>query len=319
MYATLLLVLGLLLFATPGTAKTVTMRPGEAVPVGQLQPGDTLALAPGTYAAMQGLPSGTSWSQPITVTSAPGGTATIQGIGLMGTEQYLIFDRVQLTGGGLFLNCEAHHIRLQHSEVGPITHPSNAVGISGCGSYLEVLNTKIHDVAVAGGCNQGNSNACYAVYWFGHDSLFACNEVANNDGYAFHIYWEGHGGQVNNNIIRNNRIHGNGFRGGSGGSGNIIITHGSGNKVVGNVITGNVMGVQVGHSCTNCEVSENTLSQNGGDAIQDGGANTVVSRNMIDGSGTGGATLAQGAECTAGPLHAPPRPAPYNLRAASQP
>jgi hypothetical protein len=258
--------------------------------VSVLKAGDTLYLRQGTYVnqpigypSPQPLPSGTSWDNAITIASAPNETATLQGangITLLQDEHYLIFDRLVLAGSGIFLNCDAHHIRFQNGDMGNINAPSNAVAVQGCGSNLEVLHSKIHDVRVQGGCNLGNSNACYAFYWFGHDSLFDGNEVYNNDGYAYHIYGEGFRGKVSNNIIRNNRIYGNGFNGGTGGSGNIIITHGSNNQVYNNLIYGNATGIQVGTSCINCKVHNNTIYNNNGNAVDADGTDTIVQNNI---------------------------------------
>jgi parallel beta-helix repeat protein len=297
--------------------------------VSLLRPGDTLYLRQGIYAnqplgypSPQPLPSGNSWEQAITIASAPGETATLQGthgITLLGNEHHIIFDRLVIQGTGLFLNCDAHHIRFQNGEIRDGVEINL---ISGCGSHLEVLNSKIHGASSPRGGNHGDGiGGGYGVYWSGRDSLFEGNEVYDNAGYGFHIYYGGHT-TVSNNVLRNNRVYNNGFHGGSGGSGSVIIANGANNQFVNNLVYGNAMGVQVSQTCTNCIVEQNTIHDNKGFAVQDFGSGSRVSANWEGEPNSAarpagmGANLSTIGTSTGGgsPPQPPPRPRPKNLR-----
>jgi parallel beta-helix repeat protein len=255
--------------------------------VSKLKAGDTLYLRQGTYVnqpighpSPQLLPSGTSWDNAITIASAPNETAILQGangITLLYDEHYIIFDRIVLDGNGIFLDCDVHHIRFQNGEV-KNSRPGDML-VMGCGSNFEVLNSKIHNAAL------------YGFYWFGKDSMFDGNEVYDNAGYAYHIFLScstnvsnnSCSTNVSNNIVRNNTIHGNGFNGGPGGSGGLLISSGSNNQAYNNVVYGNAAGIQVDYGCTNCRVSNNTIYDNAGYGlfIGAGASGTIVEDNVI--------------------------------------
>jgi hypothetical protein len=101
--------------------------------------------------------------------------------------------------------------------------------VEGCGSFLEVLNSKIHHGSSAHPNDPGS--ACYGFYWGGSDSLFDHNEVYSNGEFGYHIYSWG-SDKVSNNVVRNNIIYNNGLSGCNRGSGygNIIISSGSNTK-----------------------------------------------------------------------------------------
>ena len=264
--------------ANPGSLSQPFRTIGKGVSV--LAAGDTLYLREGIYTnqhvgypTSQSVPSGTSWSNAVTIAGYQDETVTLTGIQLLGTEQYLIFDKLILDAssgsfGGIFLNCDVHHIRFQNGEV-KNSRPGDML-VMGCGSNFEVLNSKIHNAAV------------YGFYWFGRDSLFDGNEVYDNAGYAYHIFSSGQN-NVSNNIVRNNTIHGNGFNGSAGGSGGLLISCGSNNQAYNNVIYGNISGIEVGYRCTNCQVSNNTIHDNTYYGIYIGvdGFYTIVADNIV--------------------------------------
>src|SRR5262245_21651816 len=113
--------------ANPGSQSQPFRTIGKGVSV--LAAGDTLYLREGTYTnqhvgypTSQSVPSGTSWSNAVTIAGYQDETVTLTGIQLLGTEQYLIFDKLILDAssgsfGGIFLNCDVHHIRFQNGEV----------------------------------------------------------------------------------------------------------------------------------------------------------------------------------------------------------
>jgi parallel beta-helix repeat protein len=265
--------------ANPGTesAPFGTIDKGVSV----LQAGDTLYIRQGTYDATIGYPvpvsRGTSWSNAVTIAGYPGETVILNGGLNLYTVSYLIVDNLIIDAsggnGGIFINCDAHHIRFQNGEVK--NSPDGSL-VFGCGSYVEVLHSKIHNAAA------------YGFYWGGQDSVFDGNEVYNNGGYAYHIFSSG-ASNVNNNIVRNNVIHGNGFGylPGANINGGLIISCGSGNQAYNNVVYNNFAGIQVDYRCTNCQVSNNTIYNNlyYGINIGAGALNTIVQGNIIYGNG----------------------------------
>ena len=92
-----------------------------------LKPGDKLYIRGGNYgesieSASQIVPSGTSWSSPITIAAYPGEVVTLRSIGLWHPSiRYLIFDGFVLDAQGLnegiYLSDGANHIRFRNCEV----------------------------------------------------------------------------------------------------------------------------------------------------------------------------------------------------------
>jgi len=249
-----------------------------------LRAGDTLYIRAGTYAQPIGypssviqIPSGTSWSHPVTIAGFPGETVIIQSIEIVdgyGTS-YVIFDNLTLENRLYIGSCDTHDVRFMNGEI--TVSPASPAGTSvvlGCGS-IEVLNSKIH------GAPEG-----YGFYWLGHDSLFDGNEVYDNGGYAYHIFQSG-ANDVSNNVVSNNTIHGNGFNGplGGNGSGGIILSSGSNNQALNNIVYGNYGGIDVDymHGGTNNQVSGNTIYDNAyrGITIGAGALNTIVENNIV--------------------------------------
>ncbi len=257
-----------------------------------LQAGDTLYIRAGTYAQFIGypssvvqIPSGTSWSAPVTIAGYPGETVIIQSIEIIdgyGTS-YVIFNNLSVANGLYIGSCDTHDVRFMNGEL--TVSPNTPAGIDvviGCGS-IEVLNSKIH--GAPGG---------YGFYWQGHDSTFDSNEVYDNGGFAYHIYHSG-ANDVSNNVISNNIIHGNGFNGplGGNGCGGIIISSGSNNKALNNIIYGNYSGIVVDYGATNTRVSGNIVYDNtyggyAGIAIGAGAFNTIVDNNTVYNNGIPG-------------------------------
>jgi hypothetical protein len=288
-----------------------------------LKPGDTLYLRGGTYSDNIGyptthpFPSGTSWDQPITIAAAPGETPILRapgkGITFLKGEHYITVDGITVQQSGFFVNCDVHHIRLQNSilDLQSPGGPHQNI-VSGCGRFIEVLNTEIK-----------NSNG-YGIYWFGQDSLFDGVDVHHNCGYGVHIYHDPQPGpepnDVHRNTLRNSTIHDNDTGGETGCSdsgtdfGGTVVTAGTGNKVYNNVFTNNFGGLTIGSRCQECEAYNNTIRNNRGYAMEVGNASARVHDNVVDGSGTGGADLSKR---IGGPLQPPPRPsrpAPKQLR-----
>lgn len=249
--------------------------------VSMLFAGDTLYLRQGSYNQPIGFPSsvvirnGTAWNNAVTVASFPGETATITQHIVFSTgvtSRYIIFDRLRLDGNSyvdtvLFFGLDTDHIRFTNGEV--LNCRANC--IQGGGGFHEVLNSRVHDAP----------DGAYGFYFWGHDSLFDNNEVYNNGGYAFHIY-NSNQTNVSNNVIRNNLIYGNGLCQ-CHGEGNFILANGSNNLAYNNIIFGNFSGMQIGSSCIDCKIYNNTIYNNVNDGISlgTGATNTSIRNNIL--------------------------------------
>ena len=265
--------------------------------VSMLQAGDTLSIRGGTYTSghfgQRGtgtMPSGTSWTNAITIAAYPGETVTLAGdyagISLVSGEQYIIFDRVNIDvrgyagRSGIFLCCGVHHIRYQNGE---IQDNHSGVGddgnlIFGNASFIEFLNNKIH------------GSTWYAFYWQGHDCVFDGNEIYDNFSYGMHIYHSGYN-DVSNNIVRNNIIHDNGLNDPRGYPGcGLLLASGGNNIAYNNIIYNNGCGIQVDYTngATNNQVYNNTVYNNRdfGISIGSRASNTIVKSNIVYGNGS---------------------------------
>lgn len=271
-----------------------------------LAAGDTLYIRGGTYdevinSNVQTIPTGTTWSNAPIIASYPGETAILRpssGSAVINLPasyiQYLILDRLTIdafnTTDGISLGDRAapsHHIRFQNGEV----KNARAMNVTGSGSFIEVVRSKIHD-AGHGDCVNTSNLGCYGFYWGGTNSLFDGNEVYNNGGYGFHIYHSG-GNDVINNIVRNNVVYGNGFsdaRLPNVTLNGILIASGGNNIAYNNIVYGNANGMRVSYTLggSNNQLYNNTIYGNTGSALEvsSSALNTVVRNNICYGNGS---------------------------------
>jgi hypothetical protein len=299
--------------------------------------GDTLYLRGGTYSEeinsnVQTIPSGTSWTNAITIASYPGETATFTypspGGNLFNLRhsyiQYIIIDRLRVncnsTGadvGSLSIGGGAHHIRMQNTEV------FNCVGAVGAfdfaGSDIQVLNNKFHH-------NGFDSFLHQAVYIGYPNTIIDGNEIYDNLAFGIQLYTCLCAGMTtNNSIIRNNRIHGNGQIA-------ITVHHGDNIQIYNNVAWNNPGGIQMGSGNSNVKVYNNTfhlttsnyiLEVGGGSAgtdiqnnifsqydlaPQNNGSGTTFGPNLCTGTGTGCSLT------NSNPLFVSPTGSPPNFR-----
>ena len=264
-----------------------TIRKGVSV----LQSGDKLYIRQGTYAegitpASMSIPSGTSWSDAITISGYPDETVTLLGdsyapIALFSDYNiaYLVFENFILDASGrsvgFYLGCGSHHIRLSNSE---IKHA--VLGIQFCrgADDNEVINCSIHD------------SASHGLYISSSNNLFDGNRVYNNGGYGYHLYNSG-AHTVNDNVVRNSEIYGNGSVQSS--SFGIALGCGSNNVMYDNVVRDNPAGIQVAYGsppADNTQVYDNTVygnSPGSGIEIFPDVTNTLVAHNHVYGNRRG--------------------------------
>jgi parallel beta-helix repeat protein len=254
--------------------------------VGRLRAGDTLYLRDGTYTGAANtidselgvVPSGTSWSNPVTIAGYPGEVAIIRpprsgnghGIRLSrSAPQYVIVKDLMIDMGeqsasdgdsspyGVYLSSGANHNRFINLEIknavnfGVVFSPNN-----GNSPFNEMINCFIHDNGMRGG-SAGNGHGLYIST---SDNLFDGNEIYNNQGYGLHLYDNAGPLNVARNIIRNNKIHDNGLHGGTAYG--IVVSYGDGNQVYGNTIKNNPGGVLIYSGSSGALVQDNVISQN---------------------------------------------------------
>jgi len=265
--------------------------------LGRMASGDTLLLKGGTYTTylsyVQGLavPSGGgSWATASVLASAPNETAILRPTGNSNVVQidnnanWIIFDRLVLDGSGMpdspfndivFMNPgpNLHHLRWNQVELKNSPHH----GFAASGAFMEFIDCYIHDLQT------------YGWYFTGHDSLFRGNTIVNTGGSAFHIYDSGQT-TLSNNVVEGNRISNVGhasrdYEGNYRGIHALIMTSGSNNIAKNNLVYGSWGGIQVGDTCLNCKVYNNTVyGSTDGSGIQlssgNGGDNMEVINNI---------------------------------------
>jgi hypothetical protein len=176
-----------------------------------LSPGDTLLIRGGTYnEEVTNIPSGSSWSNPITISPHPGETVTIPRItadgsyvAFDGTPGTFIVDGQQYYSVGV--NIYVGYVRFKNLEVrNNIDH-----GLIGCGKntagHCEFINLKVHDNGFGAGCAAANAPGyCHGLYSDGDGNLVDGGEWYNNNGFGLQL-----SPSPINWIVRNVRLHDN--------------------------------------------------------------------------------------------------------------
>ena len=292
----------------PGTEEQPFRTINQGVSI--LGPGDTLFVKSGTYAESlyDVIPSGTSWANPVTLKAYPGDMVTIKpGSGekviRFTRSQYIIVDGFVLDGANVESNVikitsEAHHIRIQNSEIKGA--PSQGIHVSSYGSinsdFNEFINLDVHD--------NGTTDFDHGLYITTSNNLIDRSSIHHNAGWGVHIYKRGCSDCANDNVVSNNAIFDN-ARVGDRGPG-IILSSGSGNLAYNNLIWGNNSGIQVAYGASDAQVynnvvyandrygikiqsdsvnaiiQNNIVYQNGGEPISDAGSGTIQDHNLVD-------------------------------------
>ena len=268
-----------------------------------LTAGDTLYIHGGTYTGwrnvidsqMHHVPSGTSFSNPITIAGFPGEQVTLQppynypGIRLTtGAPHHLIFqdfaiDLVNSTPGadatGIFL-AAAHHIRFQRLDIS--RSPAFGVHFAETSPSNEMLNCRIHDNGYYGDTAING----HGLYISSSSNVFDGNEVYNNQGYGFHIYnnWGSHD-TPSYNVVKNNKVYGNGIHGTPAYG--ILFAWGTGNAAYDNEVYNNAGGVQIYTFANSTSIYNNSIYGNlaEGIALQYYGAGTMIRDNSVYSNG----------------------------------
>jgi len=280
----------------PGTVGSPWLTLRHAV--SRLRPGDTLYLRGGTYTGFDNtvdsqtgpVPSGTTWSNAVTIASYRGERATIRppnnisAVRLTtGAPAYLIFadltidmaeSEVGADATGVFVD-GGHHIRLLRLDVA--NSKTFGVGFSENSEFNEVISSKIHDSGYAG----SDITIGHGLYISGGNNLFEDNDVYDNQGYGMHLY-NNHGPfSVRRNTVRNNRFWNNGLHGGAAYG--IVVAWGADNVIENNVFHTNPGGILVYTNSTRAILQNNTIYGNRplqGILIQEA-SGTIVRNNAV--------------------------------------
>ena len=321
---------------TAANANTPKRTINNAVPC--LQAGDTLLIRGGVYPEAlneyyRRIPSGTSWSSPVTIAGYPGekaimrpnggpnDTDVIRVMGPAGGTHHVIFrnlvldainmpqggpgkNGIKMTNTGSDLANEAHHIRVEGCEI----MNAAAQGILGCGKNSEILRNNIH--------HNGNSKYDHGIYCSSENLLVDGNDVHHNFSYGIHIYKSG-GPAGPNIVVRNNRTHDNASAG--------IIVGGVGTLAYNNISWNNGSGIDVKYSqARDIRVFNNTAYANSRYGIFVYNApNTQLINNIVFKNGTPITSegtnpgLLQSNNLTSDPLFFNAAGADFHLRAGS--
>lgn len=251
--------------------------------------GDTVQLRGGTYSGINSntvtINGGSSWSNPTTIMSYPGETATLTRIGNEvvnipnTTDKYTVYDGLVIDGAGsagsvgFSIGGVAHHIRIQNCEI----KNNGAQGIyTGDGMVgVEVLNNDIHH-------NGNHVQNDHGIYHEGSDGKIIGNHFHHNSAYGIQLY-NGYQDVVDRNIISGNMIDNNGAAGSAGG---VTLGRGNDNQFFNNVVHSNgLMGMQVSSGTpNNTQIYNNTFYNNAtiGIRVASGASNTRIRGNIIN-------------------------------------
>jgi parallel beta-helix repeat protein len=273
--------------------------------VSELRAGDTLYMRGGIYTGPENVidtvtgavPGGASWSTPVTIAGFPGESVTIQpphnthALRLTSPascyilcQDFTVDYRDDESGReGIYLSGGAHHNRFLRLEVRYAK--SFGIGFSSNGGnsgFNEVIDCDVHDT----GNGSGDPLNGHGLYISTSDNLFQGNQVHDNEGYGIDLYDNDGAQLVSRNVVRDNRIFGNGSHGKTAYG--LSIASGNDNRVSGNAIYGNRGGVLVYTNSINAQLSGNTIYGNNpleGILIQYA-TGTVLKDNVIYGNGT---------------------------------
>lgn len=212
---------------------------------------------------VNGIGSGTSWTNKIWIRGWPAGTRwtlrpTVANgnrpwcLAVGANRGYIEFDYVYVDGdfcGSPVATLEgAHHIRFNHCEVSGNTGVTFALVQFNeqAGGFPEITNCEVHH----GGTNEGLS---HAIYSSDTDALIEDNDLHDFSACGVHVY-EGNGVAMPNVVVRRNRIHDNIKLAGSRRGCGILVSFSAQGALVVNNLAYNIMTSTTGQDDTQCFV-----------------------------------------------------------------
>lgn len=325
--------------STSGSTTNCTTMQTEGTPAGSIPVaincanasgaanGDIVRIKAGTYtpsltpfgscsSPATTFPSGTSYTDALTIQADTGATVIIQpgagssGCGALwlssisylkfdGSAGALIFDGTNVGSSQPVANIFAsNHVRFTSVTF------RESVTFSGLfsnttSSFNEFIDCKAH--------SNGAQFGDHGFYITGSDNLVDGGEFYDNAGYGIHIFNSSSSTTTNRNIVRNARIYANGTDTANGSCG-VIVSAGNANKVYNNFIyehssaqafnCGILVGVS-GSPSSDAEIYNNTIVNNGNGTgfqinIQSVASATVVRNNIAIEPGGNGVTIFDG-------------------------
>ena len=265
-----------------GTVKYLS--PGDSVQsaLNNASAGDRLLLRPGTYSGNVETNAKGSSSNPITITSASGGTAVIKGGFKVNGGGYLRvtglkFDGKGTNGWGTSV-WNSDHVEISYNEITGYPGIAQGILLKEGSDDVQMLGNRIHDV---GGewpehehaiyCDSANrpimannliysSRAGYGIHLFGNcdNALVTNNTVTTSQTSGITIGGNSDRGTTDNALIQNNIVADNANGGnGSYGWGVTSYQEGSGNVIRNNLFHNNSKGSV---NCGKCSVSGNKVA-----------------------------------------------------------
>jgi hypothetical protein len=253
--------------------------------------GETVYLRGGTYHQNIDVPAYHcgSLSNAVTIASAPGESAIIRGtggdrvLGDGGPNTTVIFDHLVIDGtdAQFTISFGGSYVRFQYGEIrnasqywtGPCVQPAGTNWgpnvLIGGGHHMEFLHSRIH-----------HSLCSYAFYLSSaHDVLIDDCELDHNGGYGFQMYTGSYDASYGHHVIRNNRIHDNGFVRGIGLG---VLGEGDGVQFYNNVAWNNWGGLEIRGASTNMQIYNNTIVGSVNEpGIIANGSDTKVKNNIL--------------------------------------
>ena len=274
-----------------------------------LSAGDTLFVKSGTYRESilswkTPISNGTSWAQPITISSFPGDIVTIipprdhAGFWINdGQKKYLIINGFVIDGQGVAfhgvkLQDNTRYVRIQNVE---IKNTKIGVLVTSChdcpdttpsvNNYNEFINLKVHD------------STSHGIYVETSRNLLENSEFYNNAKYGAHFFRSG-GNTVNSNTIRYNKFYNN-TTAGLWGCG-LLLSSGTDNVAYSNIVYGNFAGLCIQYRVTNSRLYNNISYNNGNYGIYVGNnaKSTMIANNTVYNIDTYGIFVGDGSRDT---------------------
>jgi parallel beta-helix repeat protein len=276
--------------ANPGTAELPfqTLQRGAQA----LRAGDTLIVQGGTYpeVLVWVIPSGTSWSQPVTVQAAPGETVVLQPtaqtdavVDFQDNSQYIILDGFTLDANHIatfVAGIDGSHIRVMNCEM----KNARASGMLVVGHGHELSNLDVHD--------NGSNDHQHGLYLTASQTRVESSRFYNHVGYGIQAF----GGGIDDNIFDSNLAYDNTSGGmwvGTGVRNTVsnntiwdndygLILKSPGSTVYNNTIYNNrEVGIALLAPDKGVEITHNTVYGNAGGAIN-GVTDATVRDNSFD-------------------------------------
>jgi hypothetical protein len=256
-----------------------------------LASGDTLFINSGVYAEelTNPLPSGLSASQPTRMTG-PAESRPIIRPTTSNNGGYLILlnsNRSHLTFENLVLDASlmpvANSVLTSNSATiitNLVLQDCEAIGRTGAANTAGAVtignNTQatVRRCSIHGWRSNTSNPGAHGFYWRGKNGLIEFNQIFDNNGYGLQFYSTGGSrGGVDNNVFRNNYVHGHNVKGG------LYIGSGVGNQAYNNIIVNNNAGIVVRGQ--NTKIFNNTVYNNLRTGMQVNPDVVAVIRNNI--------------------------------------